>query len=75
MKGLMWEFCRNAQFPQSFWRFSRNSAKLCVSTKFSHQEIGEIVIFLAAQFEVIWKRYKLVVTQANYCFFSHSVKT
>ena len=36
---LIWKFCRKAQFPYSFGRFARNVRKMCLSTKFSNQEI------------------------------------
>ena len=36
---LIWKFCRKAQFPYSFGRFARNMRKMCLSTKFSNQEI------------------------------------
>ena len=36
---LVWKFCGKVQFPLSFRRFARNSEELCLSTKFSHQEI------------------------------------
>ena len=36
---LIWKFCRKAQFPYSFGWFARNIRKMCLSTKFSNQEI------------------------------------
>ena len=36
---LIWKFCRKAQFPYSFGRFAQNMRKMCLSTKFSNQEI------------------------------------
>ena len=36
---LVWKFCGKAQFLNSFGRFAQNYGGLCLSTKFSHQEI------------------------------------
>ena len=36
---LVWKFYGNAEFPHSFGWFARNYAKLCLFTKFPHQEI------------------------------------
>ena len=36
---LVWKFCEKAQFPHSFGRARKIMRKLCLSTKFPHQEI------------------------------------
>ena len=36
---LVWKVCAKAQFPRSFGLFPKTLRKLCVSTKFPHQQI------------------------------------
>ena len=44
---LVWKLCGRAQFLQSLRCIARTLRKLCLSTKFPYQEIGEYSVFYA----------------------------
>ena len=54
-----WEFCGNAQFPQGFGSSARNCAELCVSRKFSNQEIRWNYGFLCSEILITNFDYEL----------------